>query len=251
MGRSLAAIRSMAGGPLWPLLVASGLGWVVMLVPVSSQPLAQFCGLHRAGDVEWPLDRQAVLFSAAMVGGMMTPLLAQNVTWVSALSFASRRRRAIALFLAGYACVWMGALSLLWALSGTLRAALGSETAALLAAFGLCLVWQGSPVKPAVLRLCHRAPVLPAFGLRAEIASLGYGVASGGWCVAACWALMFIPLVGQSAHLWLMAAVFAIMLHERYARPPSIRLRLGLVGAGLTAMAAGLAVAIALPGGIS
>jgi predicted metal-binding membrane protein len=252
MGRSLAAIRSMAGGPLWPLLAASGLGWALMLVLVSDPPLAQFCGLHRTGGIiEGRLNGQAVLFSTAMLGGMMAPLLAQNLTWVSALSFASRRWRAIGLFLTGYACVWMGALSGLWALSGTLRAALGSETAAVLAAFGLCLVWQGSPAKPAVLRLCHRAPVLPAFGLRAEVASLSYGITSAGWCIAACWAMMFTPLVGQSAHLWLMAAVFPIMLRERYARPPTIRLRLGLVGVGLVAMAAGLVVAIAPPDGIS
>jgi predicted metal-binding membrane protein len=251
MGRSLAAIRSMAGGPLWPLLAVSGAGWALMLVPVSSQPLAQFCGLHRAADIgEWPLDRQVMLFSAAMLGGMMAPLLAQNVTWISVLTLASRRWRAIALFLAGYACAWLGALSALRALSATLRTALGSETAACLAAFGLCLVWQGSPAKPAVLRLCHRAPVLPAFGLRAEIGSLGYGLTAAGWCIAACWALMLIPLVGQSAHLWLMAAVFPIMLRERYARPPAIRLRPGLIGAGLMAIAAGPVIAVALPHGI-
>lgn len=246
MGRSLAAIRSMAGGPLWPLLAASGVCWALMLVLVSDQPIAQFCGLHRAGDIfEGRLDGHAALFSAAMLGGMMAPLLAQNLTWVRGLTFASRRWRAIALFVAGYACVWMGALSGLWALSDALRAVFGTETAALLAALGLCLLWQGSPAKPAVLRLCHRAPVLPAFGMRAEIASLRYGITSAGWCIAACWAIMLMPLVGQSAHLWLMVAVFPIMLHERYARPPAIRLRPGLVGAGLAVMAVGLVAAIA------
>jgi predicted metal-binding membrane protein len=250
MGRGFVAIRSMASGPLWPLLAASGGGWVLMLVLISGQPDMQLCTVHDAGHIiDGRLDYQAVLFSAAMLGGMMAPLLAQNVTWVSRLSFASRRWRAIALFLVGYACVWMIALSALWVLSNALRAVLGSEIAALLAVLGLCLIWQGSPVKPAVLRLCHRTPVLPAFGLRADIASFGYGLTSAGWCVGACWAMMSLPLVGQSAHVWLMAAVSPVMLHERYARPPSIRLRRRLIGAGLAAMAAGV-VTIALPAGL-
>lgn len=244
MGRTVAAIRSMASGPLWPLLAASGVGWALMLVLVSSQPLFPLCAVH--GEEGW-LDRQNVLFSAAMLGGMMAPLLAQHLTWVRVLSFASRRRRAIALFLTGYACVWMGALSGLWALSDTLRTTFGSETAAVLAALGLCFVWQGSPAKPLVLRLCHRAPVLPAFGLRADMASLGYGLTSAGWCIASCWAMMLMPLVGQSAHLWLMAPVFPVVLRERYGRPPAIRARLGLLGFGLAAMVAGIVAAIVLP----
>jgi predicted metal-binding membrane protein len=245
MGRGFAAIRSMAGGPLWPLLAASGAGWMLMLVLVSGQPDLPLCTVHSPGD-GW-LDYQTLLFLAAMLGGMMAPLLAQNVTWVSRLSFASRRWRAIAFFLAGYACVWVIALSALWVLSNALRAVTGSEIAALLAMLGLCLIWQGSPVKPVVLRLCHRVPVLPAFGLRADIASFGYGLTSAGWCVATCWALMSLPLVGQSAHMWLMAAVSPVMLHERYARPPGIRLRRGLVGAGLAMVAA---CVIARPAGI-
>lgn len=250
MGRGFAAIRSMAGGPLWPLLAASGAGWVLMLVLVSGQPDLPLCTVHDTGNIiDGRLDYQAVLFSAAMLSGMMAPLLAQNVTWVGRLSFASRRWRAIALFLAGYACLWVIALSALWLLSNALRAVFGSEIAAFLAALGLCLIWQGSPVKPAVLRLCHRAPVLPAFGLRADIASFGYGLTSAGWCVAACWALMSLPLAGPSAHVWLMAAVSPVMLHERYARPPSIRLRRGLAGAGLAAMAAGVFI-LAWPAGI-
>jgi hypothetical protein len=105
-----------------------------MLVSASSQPLFPLCTVH--GEGRW-LDRQTVLLSAAMLSGMMAPLLAQHLTWVRALSFASRRRRAIALFLTGYACVWMGALSGLWALSDTFRTTFGSETAAVLAALGL------------------------------------------------------------------------------------------------------------------
>jgi predicted metal-binding membrane protein len=239
MGRGFAAIRSMAGGPLWPLLAASGAGWVLMLVLVSGPPGLPLCTVHEPGTIiGGRLDYQALLFSAAMLSGMMAPLLAQNVTWVSRLSFVSRRWRAIALFLAGYACVWVIALSALWVLSNALRAVTGSEIAAVFAMLGLCLIWQGSPVKPAVLRLCHRVPVLPAFGLRADIASFGYGLTTAGWCVATCWALMSLPLVGQSAHVWLMAAVSPVMLHERYARPPGIRFRRGLVGTGLAMMAA-------------
>jgi predicted metal-binding membrane protein len=76
--------------------------------------------------------------------------------------------------------------------------------------------------------------------------SLGYGLTSASWCIAACWAMMLMPLVGRSAHLWLMAAVFPIALRERYARPPTVRPRLGLVSFGLAAMVAGIVAAIAL-----
>lgn len=224
----------MASGPLWPLLAISGAGWALMLAMAPEQKLIPICSVN--GSTGWP-DSQALL-PAAMLGGMMAPLLAQNVTWVSTMSFASRRRRAIALFLAGYTCGWMGALGVLWVVANGFRALLGSETAALFAALGLCLVWQGSPAKPAALRLCHRTPTLPAFGLRAEVASLRYGLISAGWCVAGCWAMMLIPLAMPSAHFWLMAAVFPFMLGERYTRPPALRFRLSLVGAGSAALAA-------------
>ena len=87
--------------------------------------------------------------------------------------------------------------------------------AILIAAF-----WQTSPAKQANLNQCHRKPPLAAFGLRAEVDALAYGITHGSSCVGTCWALMLLPFVANGATHWLvMAAITLLALLERTRAP--------------------------------
>jgi len=182
-------------------------------------------------------------FDLLMLGAMMSPLLAHDLACVRRQSLAARRGRATALFVLGYLTPWMGALFCLSALSGLLARSLRSDLAGLAFTLGLGLVWQGTPMKAMALRACHRTPALPTFGARAELASFTYGLTSAAWCVAACWLWMLAPLTWAAGHLWLMLGAFAVMLGERYARPPQVRMRTAWTGAGVVVAAAAVSVA--------
>jgi predicted metal-binding membrane protein len=237
----------MANGPLWPLPAISAAGWAALAAMAATPAFARICGrLGRweALALDWRLTDPAPLlgFFLAMLGAMMAPLLAQNLTWVRAQSLSARRRRATGLFLTGYLLPWVLAMGGLWAVMGLLVLATRHDLAALGLAAGLCLLWQGTPAKAAALRRCHRIPALPAFGLRAEWASLAYGLESAAWCIAACWALMLAAFAHTPAHLWLMAGAFGVALSERYSRAPAIRARPILLLAGAAVIALTLAL---------
>jgi predicted metal-binding membrane protein len=118
--------------------------------------------------------------------------------------------------------MWLAAALLLFAVAVALvvmAAALpgGSSlpVAILIAAF-----WQISPAKQASLNQCHRKPPLAAFGLRAEVDALAYGITHGSSCVGTCWALMLLPFVaGGVAHWLLMVALTLLALLERTRAP--------------------------------
>lgn len=252
MRAGLRAVRAIVSGPLWPLAAVSAAGWLAMAAMVASPPFARLCAAGhwrveagwaagwRALALDWRLAAGWPLLAMwlAMLGAMMAPLLAQPLTWVREQSLSARRGRAAGLFALGYALPWIAAMAGLWALAAGLAAATRGAWAATGLAIGLALVWQGAPMKAVALRRCHRPPTLPAFGARAEWASFGYGLASAGWCVAACWAWMLVPLGHARGHLALMAAAFLIVLAERYARPPRQGLRPGWIVAGAALIAA-------------
>jgi hypothetical protein len=252
MRRALHALSAMMRGPQWPLVALSGVSWAVMVVIVLQKPIAMICGapahwqaLGLDARLTGPLPLLAVF--AVMLGAMMTPLLAHNLSCVQVQSFSARRLRATALFGLGYSLPWIVALSGLWVLSGLLAAAVRHDYAALGFAVGLCLVWQGTPAKAMALRQCHLTPALDAFGLRADWSSFAYGVRSAGWCIAACWLWMLAPFTYAPAHLWLMGAVFVIMLAERYAEPPPLRLRPVWMVSGVAMIATTALADIVLP----
>ena len=247
MRRGVNAIVTMARGPLWPLPAISAASWAALLVMVTTPSFARICGglgRWQALALDWRLTGPTSLlcFFLAMIGAMMAPLLAQNLTCVRAQSLSARRPRATALFMIGYLLPWTLAMAGLWAASGLLVLATRHDLTALALAAGLCLIWQGTPAKAMALRQCHRVPALPAFGLRAEFASFAYGLRTSAWCVVACWAWMLAPLAHSGAHLWLMASAFVVVLGERYSRPPVIRTRPALMSAGAAVI--GLALAL-------
>jgi predicted metal-binding membrane protein len=156
---------------------------------------------------------------ALMLVAMMAPLLTAPVRHVRDRSFARRRARAVALFVAGYGAIWSaaGAALLTVALAGRRSAPESSVPVAL--ATLIALVWQFSPAKQSCLNRCHAHAELAAFAPAADLGALRFGLTHGIWCVGSCWALMLLPLLVSRGHLAAMAAVTLWILAERLERP--------------------------------
>jgi predicted metal-binding membrane protein len=249
MRAATAAIRVMATGRAWPIVAISALAWAMLaasetrlIVPgLCGDPLLLFGSGGAAGVtalVRLNLDLTVVAGWSLMLAAMMLPFLWFPVFHVLDRSLAERRGRALLLFIVGYSTLWAALLALLWSASIALRMAAGSAAAAFLAAVGIALLWQGSAAKVRFLRRAHLLTPLPAFGFRAELASLRFGAGLGANCAGACWALMFLPLAAGEARLPAMAAAAAMMLSERYGALPRPGPRPRLLAAGIAVLAA-------------
>jgi predicted metal-binding membrane protein len=215
----------------WPFVVASAAGWALLAALAAAPPLPALC-LSAASIGEGAAVRLALALDVtgpailsltwlAMLLAMMPPLVASPLLHVWHRSLPRRRGRAVALFVTGYACVWLvgGALLALASLAlGGL--ALVTMLPPLALASLVLLAWHMTPLRQLCLNRCHRKPSLSAFGLHAETDSFGYGASHGVWCVGTCWALMVLPLTtGGLLHAGTMLAVTFVSMVER-VRPP-------------------------------
>lgn len=183
------------GLPLWTTLALTLAAWQVMTAAMmlpSSLPLVRMFA-HAAAAQPWP-------------------------------------RRAMAAFLGGYALVWTGFAAV--AFIGDLavhRIIAGSPwlNAHEWAIGGLVLVLAGAfqftSFKDACLRQCrHPGAFLLRYYERGPGGGFRLGVRHGAFCVGCCWALMLVMFaVGVASLLW-MAALTALMVHEK-TRPFGVR----------------------------
>lgn len=153
-----------------------------------------------------------------MLTAMMTPLLTAAVRHVRARSFARRRGRAVALFLAGYLAVWMvGGAVLVMAAD---RAVAAAPAAAPWCAAVVAVLWQCSSAKQRCLNRSHAHPPLAAFGAEADLAALRFGFAHAHWCLGSCWPLMALSLtVPTPTGLVVMAVATLWLAGERFEGP--------------------------------
>jgi len=234
--RELARVRN-------PVLLLCAAAWIGLLLVPSSTMHAHGAAMGAHG-LPHPASLPSAPASLAlgwclMLVAMMSPALILPMGHVRLSSFKRRRARAIALFAAGYAAVWMAAGALLMASAGTIGAigsigAMGAVGAGApspyLPAAGallLALVWQPSPWKQRCLNRCHAHAELAAFGLAADLDALRFGVTHGIWCAGSCWALMLAPLLLPRGHLAAMALATLLIVGERleHPRPPRWRWR--------------------------
>jgi len=210
------------------LLLVSLAAWAMLLIGGSWLNLPAYCGASArfvapgwAGlELALVLNPPGGLAAAwlVMLLAMMPPMLDRPLG--SLLDRGARRRpRAAGLFLLGYGAVWMSAGAMLILLAICLRALLPGPGAPILALLSAA-VWQVSPWKQHCLNRCR--------GLAADRDALRFGLAHGGWCVGACWALMALPLTIESGHYAVMALVTLFLAGERHRRPrpPAWPLRL-------------------------
>lgn len=203
-----------------PVLCGSAVAWILLLAAPGGAGLHAHCSpasldLLLAHNPPAALALGWVLMLVAMMG----PSLIAPVRHVRDRSFARRRARAVALFVAGYVSIWLaaGAVLLALALAGRLVAPESLVPVALVAL--VALVWQASPAKQICLNRCHAHAELPAFAPAADVAALRFGLTHGIWCAGSCWALMLLPLLVSRGHLAVMAAVTLWLLAERLERP--------------------------------
>jgi predicted metal-binding membrane protein len=189
-----------------PMLLMSGAAWILLAFePVPHCSPAALAQNLPSASLGWAL----------MLAAMMLPVLIAPVRHVRDRSFARRRPRAIALFIAAYAAIWMACGFLLM---GARQLLPQSPTAVALAIL-LVVVWECSPAKQRCLNRGHAHPELPAFGRAADLGALRFGWTHAVWCVGSCWALMFLPLLVSRGHLAAMAAVSLWLFAERLDRP--------------------------------
>jgi len=194
--------------PAWWTMALAGWGWLYLGVSWLDEHAA-----HRQ-----PQLARSALHWLAMVAAMMLPLMWGHVSLIAQRSLWRRRHRAIALFLASYAGIWLlfGFVAIvLFPTAG--RPLLAAATLVVAA------LWQVTPWKRLALLACHRTVPLAPVGWRADLDCLRYGCNTARTCVTSCWALMLACAAGHHA-FWLMTAATVFVVTERMAdRPRHLR----------------------------
>lgn len=199
------------------LLLASLAAWAVLLTGGAWLNLPAYCGASARFvapgwtglELALALNPPGGLAAAwlVMLLAMMPPLLDRPLGPLVESGSARRRLGAAGLFLLGYGAAWMAAGAMLVLLAIGLRAVLPGPGAPPAVAMLAAAAWQVSPWKRHCLDRCR--------DLAADRDALRFGLAHGGWCVGASWALMALPLTIESGHYAAMALVTLFLVAER------------------------------------
>jgi len=214
----LAIVLGAIAAAAWGVLALSAGG---VVLPAFCAPAALWGPPALSLDLALTLNPPATLAAgwALMLAAMMPPLIAAPLRHIRARSPARQRARAMLSFAAGYAAAWMAAAAALQAAALAARLAAPGSLLPLAVAAAIALLWQVSPAKQSCLKR------LAAFGGASDRDALRFGLAHGGWCVGACWALMLLPPLVLRGHLPAMAAVALLLFAERLDRPAPLARR--------------------------
>jgi predicted metal-binding membrane protein len=214
-----------------PMLFVSAAAWILLFIPWSG---TRFCHAEMSGAASGrqliglviPLGFSNFLAAqwGLMLVAMMLPILIAPVRHIRDRSFAHRRLRAIALFLAGYAAIWMLAGAGLLTLAAVARLRT-SPSMGLMIATAAAVLYEFSPAKQSCLNRCHEGGELNAFGFAADWSALRFGLIHGKWCVGSCWVLMLLPWLVVQGHALAMAGVTLWLFAERLDPPTHPRWR--------------------------
>ena len=205
-----------------PLLLVAAFSWVALLCLPRITPTSVWCAALMSQPKQLaamfvPLSLGWVLMLAAMMG----PLLTLPLRHVRDRSFTRRRTRATALFLKGYAAIWIAA-GVLLSVSALVLNRIAQDAFLRLAIGGVIgLLWQFSPFKERCLNNCHALTELSAFGAAADRDALRFGLSHGIWCAGSCWAIMWFAMLPPRGHLIAMAVATLWIFSERLNRTAS------------------------------
>ena len=166
-----------------------------------------------------------------MVAAMMLPSSLPLVRmFAAASSGAPDRGRALAAFVGAYAVVWSGFGLIAFLADAGLHALVASSPWMsannwVIAPSVLLLAgaFQFTPLKDACLRACrHPASFLRRHYRRGAGGAFALGARHGMFCVGCCWALMLVMFAAGAVSLIWMAALTALMVHEK-TRPSGAR----------------------------
>ena len=160
-----------------------------------------------------------------MIGAMMLPLAIPPLQFVAQQSFARRRQRALALWLAGFLTLTAAAGVVASLAILLLRGLLASIDVALWSAaicYAVAAGWQISQAKRRALVLCHVTPPLRPFGIAADLDAARFGFGHGWRCSRSCFPVM-VPVMVAGPSPMEMFVIFALLLAERSAFQPDRR----------------------------
>ena len=226
--RELAQVRN-------PILIVTAVAWLLLLVEPGGMLMFAHCPASISGAMPvaesfqmlLAMNRPAILAAgwALMLIAMMSPVLIAPVRHIRIQSFTRRRPRSVALFVTGYAAIWMALGGVLLAIE--LVVILFATQSYPLAAGVLLIasVWQCSPIKQRCLNRCHAHTELAAFGAAADLDAFRFGIIHAIWCASSCWLLMLFPMVLPRGHVVSMATIAVLIFSERLERPKPPRWR--------------------------
>jgi predicted metal-binding membrane protein len=214
--RELARVRN-------PGLLLSAAAWIWLLADPGGSMMRAHCAAAGSGGL--PLSASLAAGWGLMLVAMMSPALILPIVHLRRRSFKRRRARAVVLFVAGYAAIWMAAGGVLLAASLAIGWLAPNSYLPATGVILLTIVWQLSPVKQRCLNRCHAHGELAAFGVAADRDALRFGVSHGVWCAGSCWALMLSPMLLPWGHIAGMAVVAVLTFSERLEHPKPPRWR--------------------------
>jgi predicted metal-binding membrane protein len=166
-----------------------------------------------------------------MVAAMMLPSSLPMVRmFMAASAGVPDRGRALAAFVGAYAAVWSGFGMLAFLGDAGLHALVASsgwlashDWVIAPSVLMLAGAFQFTPLKDACLRACrHPASFLRRHYRRGTQGAFALGARHGLFCVGCCWALMLVMFAAGTVSLIWMAALTALMVHEK-TRPSGAR----------------------------
>jgi predicted metal-binding membrane protein len=155
---------------------------------------------------------------ALMVLAMMLPATTGSVRQVAARSLWSRRRRATAEWIAGYAGVWLAASAVILSIrSAAITVGVFTPgSVALVIGLVVAAGWQLTPSKRAALNGCHRTRPLAPRGARADWDCCASGIMIGRECVVSCAPMMAAMTLGATASVPVMVGLAVVVMAERF-----------------------------------
>jgi predicted metal-binding membrane protein len=229
--------RAAGRSESWLVLLGATIlvAWALLICGGSALSLPAFCSAEGWSAVPLPASfelellfispLQLTLDWALMVLAMMLPLAIAPLWHVRERSFARRRGRSTAHFVAGFVAVWMVAGAILQTVSLLVRLIVAEPFACVGLAVAVALLWQVSPAKQWCLNRCHQRPPLAAFGFAADLDAFRFGVCNGAVCAGACWALMLPMLLIGQGQLAAMIVVTLFSLAETIEDPAPLAWR--------------------------
>lgn len=218
------------------ILLVSALAWVWL---IASAVLSSGAPPHMAAHSSHAMPAGPAVTNAGaamaigwffMLVAMMSPTLLKPLWYIRVRSFTRRRVRSSAVFLFGYAAVWMLVCALIIVADSEVRF-LQSPSFWPTATLGIiALIWQASPLKQRCLNGCHAHNSFAAFGASADVGALIFGISHGLWCVGSCWALMLLPMLLARGQVAAMAVVSVLIFCERLENPAPATWRLRGLG---------------------
>ena len=220
-----AAVRPLGGIPS-PVLIGIAAAWAVAIAAEwgGAAGSVHHDSLLEGGPGFGPALLLFLLAWQVMVAAMMIPSSLPLVRMYSAASMgAPDRTRSLAAFVGGYAVAWSAFGALAFAGDAGIHAGVhaspwieGHEWAIAPSVLILAGAFQFSSLKDACLRACrHPASFLQRHYRRGPRGGFNLGLRHGAFCVGCCWALMLVMFAAGAASLIWMAALTALMVHEK------------------------------------